>query len=216
MSTSFIATSSDQREAPRRRSQTARREESEGRLIEAALHIVAERGVERMTLADVGELAGYSRGLAAHHFGTRGGMLRALVEAVGVSFRKSLAEGPKRRAGLDALTGILEQYFNSIGNMNDFTRAFLVLMTDSSLAGSEVGDSVMKFNQESISFIVAQLRIAKMKGEIKESISAESVAVLILGILRGVMLQQLVDPNSFDYKAVKDQSLLAIHRLLTL
>jgi AcrR family transcriptional regulator len=198
----------------RRRTQAERREESETRLIEAAMHIVAERGVERMTLADVGEMAGYSRGLAAHHFGTKGGLLRILVESVANSFKKNLSAGPKRRAGMDALHGFLDQYFASIAVMNDYSRAFLVLMIDSSLVGSEVEDSIVKFNQESIGFLTAQLRIAKLKGEILEDIPLESAAVLIVGLMRGIMLQQLSDRSSFDLKSLQAYTLLAIHRLL--
>ena len=54
---------------PTRRSHAERREEAERRLLEAAMEIVAKRGTVRMTLAEVGEAAGYSRGLPAHRFG---------------------------------------------------------------------------------------------------------------------------------------------------
>jgi len=60
-----------------RRTQAARREEAERRLLEAALGVVARRGSVRMTLAEVGEAAGYSRGLPAHRFGSKAGLLRA-------------------------------------------------------------------------------------------------------------------------------------------
>src|SRR5699024_4887137 len=64
---------------PRRRTQAERRQEAEKRLLDAALEVVARRGSVRMTLAEVGEVAGYSRGLAAHRFGNKAGLLRALV-----------------------------------------------------------------------------------------------------------------------------------------
>ena len=35
-----------------------------------------------MTLAEVGELAGYSRGLATHHFGSKAGLLTAILDRV--------------------------------------------------------------------------------------------------------------------------------------
>ena len=46
-----------------RRSQAQRRDEAERRLLSAAVRLVGERGLERITLAEVGEAAGYSRGL---------------------------------------------------------------------------------------------------------------------------------------------------------
>jgi AcrR family transcriptional regulator len=35
-----------------------------------------------VTLADVGKRAGYSRGLATHHFGSKGAMMQRLVDTV--------------------------------------------------------------------------------------------------------------------------------------
>ena len=55
---------------PVRRTHAQRREQAEQRLLEAALGIVAQRGSIRMTLAEIGEAAGYSRGLPAHRFGS--------------------------------------------------------------------------------------------------------------------------------------------------
>jgi AcrR family transcriptional regulator len=60
-------------------SQIERRAEAERKLLEAAMELVAERGVRAVTLAAVGERAGYSRGLVTHHFGNRQGLLDALT-----------------------------------------------------------------------------------------------------------------------------------------
>src|SRR5690606_32978246 len=70
----------------RRRTQAERREEAEQRILEAALEIVARRGSVRMTLAEVGEAAGYSRGLPAQRFGNKAGLLRALAASIGTRF----------------------------------------------------------------------------------------------------------------------------------
>ena len=55
----------------KRRTQEERREEAERRILEAATRIIGKTGVETFTLADVGEAAGYSRGLPAHYFKTK-------------------------------------------------------------------------------------------------------------------------------------------------
>ena len=43
------------------------------------MEIVASRGVRAVTLAAVGEAAGYSRGIVTHQFGSRSGLLDALT-----------------------------------------------------------------------------------------------------------------------------------------
>ncbi len=200
--------------AKHRRTQLERRQDSEQRLLEAALQIVAEQGATRMTLAEVGERAGLSRGLVAHRFGSRAGLLRALAAAVGDSFKDKMRSGPKRSGGLDALTGLIEHYFVGISTLRPSSRALLVLMTESSISSSELADSLLTFNRETIGFVTAQLRLAKAKGQIAADIEADSAAVVLLGILRGVMLHRLVDPDSFDPIAVRAQALLAMRRFL--
>jgi AcrR family transcriptional regulator len=48
-------------------------------LLEATMEIIALRGVRAVTLAAVGEAAGYSRGIVTHQFGSRQGLLDALT-----------------------------------------------------------------------------------------------------------------------------------------
>ena len=52
-----------------------------------AAELIAEVGPSGFTLANVGERAGYSRGLATHHFGSKGAMMQRLVASVTSGFR---------------------------------------------------------------------------------------------------------------------------------
>ena len=61
-----------------RRTQVERRDEAERRILEAAALIVAENGLEAITLAEAGARAGYSRGLPSHYFKTKADLLSAL------------------------------------------------------------------------------------------------------------------------------------------
>ena len=72
------------------RTQEVRRTEAERRLIAAAAEMVGEVGPSKVTLANVGERAGYSRGLATHHFGSKGALMQRLVEAVTHQFRDAM------------------------------------------------------------------------------------------------------------------------------
>ena len=62
-----------------RQTQAARRETAERAILEAAKTIVAERGLDELTLNEAGEAAGYSRALPAHYFGTKSAMLSEIA-----------------------------------------------------------------------------------------------------------------------------------------
>ena len=68
--------------APVRRTQAERRGESEEALLDAAANLIAERGVERASLASIGERAGTSRGLPTHHFGSKDALVARLASRV--------------------------------------------------------------------------------------------------------------------------------------
>src|ERR1700730_19245088 len=55
--------------------------ESTRRMLEAAAERIVEVGYHKMTLAAIGERAGYSRGLATMRFGSKKGLLQRLVES---------------------------------------------------------------------------------------------------------------------------------------
>src|SRR5580693_3794419 len=83
-----------------RRTQRERRDLAEAALLNAAAELAVEHGVRSLTLARVGERAGYSRGIVTHHFGSKQALLERLARATQTGFVPGLAGLPP---GLDRL-----------------------------------------------------------------------------------------------------------------
>src|SRR5450432_1104982 len=111
-----------------RRSQTERRDEAEHRLLAAAVRLVGERGLERITLAEVGEAAGYSRGLPAHYFGGKEGLVGALASHIVEGFGVGLGRVEKHPAGLARMLGSVAYYFDSAQRDPLVTRALFAVL----------------------------------------------------------------------------------------
>lgn len=199
---------------PRRRTQAERREQAERRLLDAALGVVARRGSVRMTLAEVGEAAGYSRGLPAQHFGSKSGLLRALAAHIGELFRDRRNAAPQRKPGLDSVRGSINVYFSRTDGDWTSTRALLVMMTEGFMEGSELRENVMAYNRAALSFFEQHIRIGIDSGEIPADVDPKTTAIILLGALRGVMLQWLSD-NEIDLHKVRDRMLKIVDRTLT-
>jgi AcrR family transcriptional regulator len=194
---------------PGRRSHAERREESERRLLEAALVIVARRGAVRMTLAEVGEAAGYSRGLPAHRFGSKAGLVHALAGYIGERFGQQRKQGPALKPGLDAILGNIRFYFGRKGEAWTATRALLVMMTESWMEPAcELRGEVAAYNRGALAWFEQHIRIGIAQGEIAADTDPAVTAVILLGAMRGVMLQWLVD-DRIKLNVVRDR-LLAI------
>jgi AcrR family transcriptional regulator len=112
------------------RTQEQRRIEAERRLVHAAAELVGEIGPGKVTLANVGERAGYSRGLATHHFGSKGALMQRLVETVTNQFRDAMAEESQSDSPIDQLRQLIDFYFAVLSDLHPVNRARLVLWAD--------------------------------------------------------------------------------------
>jgi len=196
-----------------RRSQAERRDEAEQRLLRAATQLVAERGVERITLADVGEAAGYSRGLPAHYFGSKAGLIVALAERMVEGFGEALGRVERHAPGLERLLGTVRFYFDSARKDPVGTRALFVLLGDG-LSNDLVRDQLAELNARSVKAFEANLAAAIRAGEARADIDAKAQALLILAGLRGAVSQWLLSPRSIDLARVRDEMAASLQRSL--
>lgn len=166
-----------------------------------------------MTLAEVGEAAGYSRGLPAHRFGSKAGLLRALAAYIGERFRAQRDAAPPRAPGLDSIRGSISVYFSRADHNWTSTRALLVMMTEGFMEGSELRENVMAYNRSARSYFEQHIQIGIDNGEIAADADPTTSAVILLGAMRGVMLQWLSD-NEIDLIKVRDRMLAIVDQVL--
>src|SRR6185312_13295349 len=104
--------------------QQERRAQAETALLNAAAELVVQHGVRSLTLARVGERAGYSRGLVTHHFGSKQTLIERLARATQTGFVPGLADLPP---GLDRLLRLIGGYVSALAELGVLNRAFLLL-----------------------------------------------------------------------------------------
>lgn len=196
-----------------RRSQAERREEAEARLLQAATALVAERGLERVTLADVGEAAGYSRGLPAHYFGSKAGLIVTLANQLVGGFGRSLDRVERHAPGLERLAGIVRFYLDSARKDPVRAKALLVLLADG-LNNDLVREPLAALNARSVSAFETNLAAAIEKGEARADIDVAAQAILILATLRGVVSQWQLAPDDIDLAQVRDELVASLKRSL--
>lgn len=179
-----------------RRTQGERRTEAERRLVNAAAELVGEVGPSRVTLANVGERAGYSRGLATHHFGSKGALMQRLVDEVTVQFREAIFEGSRSESVVDQAMGLVHTYFRVLADLRPVNRARLVLWADAVATGSpDVRPAMVSADREFREELAKRIEAGVTAGEVASSVDPQGLATVIVGMLRGVALQALLDDN---------------------
>ncbi|MFJ4655876.1 TetR/AcrR family transcriptional regulator [Nocardia sp. NPDC088792] len=178
-----------------RRSQEERRGEAERRLLEAAAEAVAELGPSQVTLAVIGERAGYSRGLVTHHFGSKGAMMERLVGTVSEQFRTEILGKTASGSAVEALRGFLDLYFTVIADLPPINRARLVLWADAVATPSERRAIVLAADREFRAEFTQRIVDGQATGEFAAEVDARALAVTAIGALRGITLQSMLDPE---------------------
>src|SRR5688500_4138595 len=108
-----------------RRTQAQRRGAARAAIIETAIRLLADGGYANMTLADLGERAGYSRSLAAHYFGSKAKLLAAVVEHV--LDHNPLARLDESLRGYARIEAEIAAVFDGLDEYPDLIRAYLVI-----------------------------------------------------------------------------------------
>jgi AcrR family transcriptional regulator len=198
---------------PSRQTQAERRETAERAILEAAKTIVAERGLDELTLNEAGEAAGYSRALPAHYFGTKSALLAALADHIMASYVMRVREAAMQSEGLDSLCERVAFYIDDGCRNPKSLRAFQAIL-GGGLTRPELAPLVKRLNEESIDGLATLIKDAREKGEIRADARPRAEASIILASMRGVMFQWLIDPNHVKLSRVRDTLISSIRTSL--
>ena len=196
-----------------RPTQAERREAAEHAILEAAKTILAERGLDELTLNEAGELAGYSRALPAHYFKTRSALLSALADHITEGYASRLRKIVGPDEGLEGLIKVVEFCLNDCERDPKSVRAFQVIL-GAGLTRPEIAPLVARLNRQSIDDLAALIRISRDRGEVRADARARAEASHILASLRGVMFQWLMDPTHVPLSHVRDSLVASIRKSL--
>ncbi len=180
-----------------------RSEKSTRLLIRAAGDLVAEGGYQSMTLATVGERAGYSRSLATARFGSKGKLLEALVDEIVVRWTLERVD-PEQRGlnGLDSLRVLLTGIKNSYDRNPRSLAILYALIFEAVGPVPELRERFVTFHEHLRSRIAGTIASGMEDGSIVAGIEPDKQAASIVAQLRGVGYLWKLDPEGIDYGAV--------------
>jgi AcrR family transcriptional regulator len=178
--------------------QAQRTARTRSRLLRAALDLIAEGGFQNAILANIGERAGYSRGVVTHTFGSKARLLAQLVERMGERFNhKNLIPAIGDKTGTEALCTTIDETIKAAYDYPVDTRAFYSLLFEALGPLPELREPFAGLHRDSRNNIAALIQKGIDEGSINPSLNATAQAGLIIGALRGTLYQWLLD-ESFD------------------
>ena len=110
-----------------RMTQAERTALSDQRMFDAAISLINERGTQKTTLKEIGEIAGYSRGLANYRFGSKNGLMLELFARFDTRWKEHLGSYVETRTGINAVLAAADALRDFLKTESSYMRAMYLL-----------------------------------------------------------------------------------------
>lgn len=198
----------------RRMTQAERRDRSERELIAAAIKVVAEQGVSAATFDMIGREAGFSRGLVTQRFGSKDGLIRALISHLHEWQADILDAGHvEEMDGLTALIAFVQLHTDHLRESQEGD-AYFMLLAGAVADRLDTRAAFAESHEVERALIRAIIRRGQASGHIRPDIDADAEALLAGCSLLGIRMQNMIDPE-FDAAPVRDALIAALRNHLS-
>ncbi len=188
--------------SPRRRTQAERTALSDARMFEAAMLLIVEKGTQNTTLKEIGERAGYSRGLASNRFGSKEALFNQLVLGFNDKWASELRRFVGEKSGLSAFTAALEAVEYFLLNHSVEMQALYILWYESISSHTAVRRRLaanhLAYRRDSERWV----RQGIEEGTIRPSIDPVCFAMEFNAFIFGLVYQWLINPSSINLQAI--------------
>jgi AcrR family transcriptional regulator len=175
-------------------------------LADAALHLIATRGIAALTTRSLAEAVGLSTGAIFRHHAS----LDAVLDAVVARVEEVLATTypPAGLPPLERLARFVDARSAAVGDRIGILR--LVLSDQFQLALPRRGSArLAACVQRTRAFVLGCLREAQAAGEVRADVPAEALAPIVLGTIQQLALSASTGPRRAGAARVRD-ALLAV------
>lgn len=187
-----------------RMTQAQRTALSDSKMFEAAIELINERGTQKTTLKEIGERAGYSRGLANYRFGSKDGLMLELFERFDIRWKQHLQTYIVNARGLEAVRQASTALRDFLKKESSYLRAMYLLWYES--LGRESDMRRLLVEHHDVYRHDARLWIEQgiEAGEIKSGTDPVQFAAQYCAFSFGIVYQWLVNSEALEIDAVFD------------
>jgi AcrR family transcriptional regulator len=182
----------------KRRTQAERTDLSDRRMLEAAVKLIVANGVEKSTLREVGENAGYSRGLAGYRFGNKAGLLEFIVRTIGEDWLRDLTRATEGLTGYAAMASAIDEHLKFCLDAPDRVRAFYILWFEAASPDSAVKRVVSGIHDRRRRDVAQWITRAVAEGAPEPEISADDIAGQFNTAIVGIVYHWLQHPEDSE------------------
>ena len=174
---------------------------SDQRMFEVAIELVNERGTAKTTLKDIGEGAGYSRGLASYRFGSKDGLWMELFARFDDIWKAHLSQYLTGKKGLAALEAAIQAQRDIFTRESGYLRAMYILWYESLGRESDIRASLASHHVIYRRDVQQWIEQGQAAGEIRADVDPANFATGYCSTMFGTIYQWVVAPDAIDLEA---------------
>ena len=171
---------------------------SDQRMFEVAIELVNERGTAKTTLKDIGEGAGYSRGLASYRFGSKDGLWMELFARFDDIWKAHLSQYLTGKQGLAALEAAIQAQRDIFTRESGYLRAMYILWYESLGRESDIRASLASHHVIYRRDVQQWIEQGQAAGEIRADVDPANFATGYCSTMFGTIYQWVVAPDAID------------------
>lgn len=170
--------------------------ETRRRIMDGASQLFAEQGYAKTSLKGIEERAGISRGSILHHFGSKEGLLVAVVEQNFQEWVTNVVDSMGDSSGRNGLQIVHETHKDFVAGNADANQRYYVLAFEA-LAGND--DLVQRYRTLQVKLVELSRRIITdgiEAGEMRADIDVDNLARILHAVYVGMGVQMLFDTSA--------------------
>lgn len=179
----------------KRLTQEQRTQMSDERMYAAAATLVLEKGVLQTSLKEVGEKAGYSRGLAQSRFGSKEKLFEGLVKRSYRHWIREMGGYIGDQQGWQAFARCVNAFEHFLLDTPQELQVLQTLWYHSITHHSVLQDKTREYQQRMVKDVERWMSEAKQKGEVQHDLDEHDFAMRHMSFIFGIVYMWLLNPS---------------------
>ncbi len=168
-------------------------------MLDAATDLLREGGLAALTFVAIGRRTGFSRGLVTARFGSKAGLIEALIKRIVYDWQENTVQPMQvTGSGLERALLMLDGVKRQIECDDRHVRALYIICFEALSGDSVLQQRIADLHADLRNVVAACLRRGFADGSVRVGIDPELEATVLISALRGIGYQWMLDPERFD------------------
>lgn len=182
-------------------------------IIEAAIGIIAERGIQYLTIKNLAKSINLTEGAIYRHFSTKLDILLGILSIFRKQIRENFTQIPSDRSVYDVLNAIISKQMDMFAAKPMITA--VIFSEEIFQNDKQLSKTVFSIMSENINTFFEIIKNGQDKGEIRNDVPAEQLSNMLMGAIRLLITRWRLSGFAFDLKSEGNILIDSFKKILT-